>query len=212
MALDIDSIAEAMNKAIGATDKDGKPIEVSAEMKAYAKAVVNTLKASTFTHLVGTVTGTTAPGAPLANGAASNGTFLTVPTPVWLAAMTEVFAGPDTAIHAAASTTYLQTASKINFTAGNIIGQCTSTPVAPGPLVNGAGQKGTIDSLTGSDWASLVTPPLGDPSLAADIYDAIIKQIKSDAEAKYNNNTVNGTCPAAGGPLTAGVGIGGIVE
>ena len=212
MVLSVDTIAEAINEAIGATDKDGLPIAVTPEMRTYAEAVVDTLQQSIFAHAV--VTGITAAAAPLVEGRALNGIFATVPAPTWLAALVSGFGLSDPAqlaINATASTAYIQLAGKVNFGSGKITGVCGSTAESPGPLIAGAGQLGVIERLKGSDWAALVLPPLGDPVLATKIYDAIIKRIEADANATYATGSVTGTCPSSSGPLASGVGIGGFV-
>lgn len=213
MSLDIEAIAKDINSAIGATDKDGLPIEVTDEMKTYAEAIVTTLQGAIVNHLL--VTGITAPGAPLSAGAAQNGLTTNILPLTWLGVMILGFPTSDPAslaLEAAGSTAYLQASALINFLPETITGTCTSTPVSPGPLALGAGEGGTVDALSGDDWAKLVSPPLGDPALAAKIYTAIVKRINSDAQAKYISGTVTGTCPAAGGPLALGLGTGGIIE
>ena len=61
--MSINDLTKEIQKAVDAKDKDDKPIDVTPEMEAYAKAVINTLKASTVTFLPGTVEGT-APAVP----------------------------------------------------------------------------------------------------------------------------------------------------
>lgn len=212
--LDKKALAEEINKAIGATDKDGNSIETTAEMETYAEAIITTLTSATFTHLV--VEGTTANGAPLALGKAENGLFLPpLLAPTWLGVMLSGFptANPAELLkEATCSTTYLTGASKINFQAGNITGQCTSTPSSPGPLAAGAGSLGTLDELKGSDWSSSCLPPEGDKDLSDKIFTAITDYITANAEASYLANTVNGVCPPGSGPLTAGTGVGGTIK
>lgn len=206
-------LAKRINTALGATDKDGLPIAVTAEMETYAKAVL-TLKLATTAHAPGTVTGTTAPGAPLVNGAAMNGLLVGfVPAP-WLGELTSGFPTADPsalAKDATLSVGYINGAAKINFQAGNITGTCTNTAEAPGPLAAGAGTGGTIDELNGSDWAKIVLPPLGDPAMAERVYQAISDYINEEAEVTYASGTVTGTCPPASGTLQAGTAAGGTI-
>lgn len=207
-------LAKAINDAIGATDKDGKPIDVTPEMETYADAVITTLTTSTFTHLM--VDGITAPASPLQNGSAQNGLFLPpLLSATWLGVMLAGIptADPATlAIEATASTTYLSTASKINFDAGTITGQCTNTTNSPGPLVAGQGQQGKLDGPDGAAWSLLAAPPTADPALAKKIYDAIAKYIKENASASYLPQTINGLCPPGGGSLVLGIGAGGTIQ
>ena len=213
MSLIKKDLAEAINEAIAATDANGEPIKVTPEMETYAEAIITTLTTSTFSHLL--VEGVTAPGAPLQNGAANGGLFLPpLPPATWLGVLTAGFPTADPAslsIEATCSTTYLSGASLVNFEAGKIVGQCTSAPLAPGPLAAGAGSDGKIDGIDGDSWASVCVPPPGDPALASKIYKAIVKYIKANAEAAYLPQTINGVCPPGGGPLAAGLGVGGTV-
>lgn len=212
--LDYKELAKEINKALDVKDKDGQPIETTPEMEAYAKAIL-TITAATTTHLPETVKGTTAAGSPLVGGEAANGLILGLTPGPWLGEMMSGFptANPGAlAKEAAVSTGYITGAAKINFAPGNITGNCTSTPVSPGPLVMGAGQKGTVDELDGSAWAQLASPPTGDPALAEKVYKAICKYIKKNAEVTYLPNTVIGTCPAAAGPMTLGAATGGMIS
>lgn len=210
--LDATQLAQEINKAIGVTDKDGNKIKVTEEMKTYAKAIL-TLTQATTAHAPGTVTGDCAPGSPLANGAAMNGLLIGFTPGPWLGIMSGGFPGaPDIAKEATASVGYINGAAKINFASGNITGTCTNTAEAPGPLVGGAGTDGTIDSLTGADWAKVVIPPMADAAMSKRIYDAIVKYINENAEVEYSSGSVTGTCPAAGGPLALGTAVGGVIS
>jgi len=212
--LDKTELAKEINDAIGATDAEGNSIAVTSEMETYAEAVITTLTSATFTHLL--VEGTTANGAPLQVGKADNGLFLPpLLAPTWFGVMQVGFptANPAELLkEATCSTTYLSGASRINFTAGNITGQCTSTPTSPGPLAAGQGSQGTIDELVGSDWGSSCMPTGGDSTLTNKIFTAISDYIITNSEATYLPNTVNGVCPPGAGPLSAGTGAGGTIK
>jgi hypothetical protein len=212
MALDINALAEEINKAIGATDKDGQPIEITDEMKAYAQAVINTLQAGIVTHAL--VTGDTVAGAPLVNGAASDGIVLGLLPPLWQGVMTSAIPDADPAAllnDAANSTTYLTANTKITFSAGQITGTASSTPTAPGPLLLGAGNGGIVEGLSGEDWANAAAPPDADQDLTNKIYTAIVKYIENNAEVTYPPGTVQGVCPPASGPLAGGFATGGFI-
>jgi hypothetical protein len=211
--LDIDELADEINKAIDAKDKDGNPIDTTPNMKTYAKAIITTYKAGLVSHPL--VTGITASGAPLQLGTALNGIIAPLLPPTWLGIM--VTGNPTSdptklAAEASASTTYLMASSQVNFTAGSITGICTSTPTSPGPLILGQGTSGKVAGLSGSAWSPLVMPPLGDLSLTNKIYTAISNYIMSKTEVTYGTGSIQGVCPPASGPLTGGVGVGGTIQ
>jgi len=213
MSLDVEKLAKAINKAISATDKDGQPIEVTAEMKTYAEAIINTHLSATTAHLL--VTGTTTAASPLSAGTASNGTLVAFLPAPWLSTMQAGFPTADAGSlskEAIGSTGYISGAAKINFASGNITGDCSSTAEAPGPLLNGAGNSGTIDGLQGSDWAKAVIPPAADPALSEKIYKAIVKYINENAEVEYASGSVTGICPPAAGSLISGLALNGAIS
>jgi hypothetical protein len=214
MAMNISDLADVINLAIGATDKDGVPISVTPEMEKYAEAVITTLQAGLVNHATGTVNGVTAPGAPLALGAALGGLISNLLPTTWMGVMSAAIplANPAQLLQdATQSTTYLTASSLVNFLPGAITGTCTNTPVSPGPLTNGAGSAGLIVGLAGAPWAAAVMPPGGNPILTQNIYNAIAGYILANAECEYLTGSVVGVCPAAGGPLTAGTGLNGTV-
>lgn len=215
MALDIDALADEINNAIGATDKDGNPIATTQVMKKYAEAVITTLSAGIVSHLPGTVTGVTAPGSPLSNGAALGGLIAALIPATWQGIMSAAIPAADPsqlANDANQSTTYLMASSLVNFDPGEITGTCTSTPTTPGPLAAGAGTGGEIAGLSGAPWSILVMPPAGNPVLSQAIYDAIANYIMSNAEVEYLTGSVTGVCPAGGGPLAGGAAAGGVIS
>lgn len=217
--LDADALADEINTAIAATDAQGDPIATTPEMKAYAKAVVDTLQAAIVANAPGTVTGIGVPaGGPLTGGAASNG-LMTLVSSIWQAALA---AGFPTAMpvklssEASASTSHLMSNAPISFSSGGITGTCTSIPVppAPGILVAGAGTGGKIGGVTGDPWAADVTGSQGIAStpVAKAIYGAISTYIKANAEAAYSTGGVVGTFAPIGGPLIAGSGVAGTIS
>jgi hypothetical protein len=215
--LSVSDLADLINEAIAATDKDGNPIETTAEMMAYAQAVIDTLQAGIVAHAPGTVSAIAPPvPGPITNGEATNGLMTLMPA-VWTAAL---MAGFPTAMpaklssEASASTGYLMSSGKVNFASGNINGASTATPLSPGTLVAGLGTGGTIDDIEGDPWAADVTGSQGidNTDLAKAIYGAISSYIKDNAEAAYAPGTVNGTFAPGGGPLIAGFGAGGTIS
>lgn len=215
MSLDITKLAKEINKALAVNDAHGQKIKVTSQMETYAKAIINTFHAATTAHAPGTVTGITAPGAPLSAGAAINGTLLSFLPATWLSTMLSGFPTSNPGIlstEANGSTGYISGAAKINFAPGSITGTCTNTPTAPGPLTGGAGSNGTVDALVGAAWATAVIPPLGDPILSKKVYTAIVKYINENAEVSYPPGSVVGTCPSGAGPLSAGAATGGVIS
>ena len=212
MTLDPSKLADVINKATAATDGDGNPIPTTPEMLTYANAIITTLKEGEVSNATGTIIGTTTAGSPLVNGAGTNGLITALIPATWQGIMSAGFPTANPAAlseESVGSTTYIMSSGKVNFEAGKITGQCTSTSENPGPLANGAGEEGTIDDLSGSDWASEVQPPLADSALSEKIYTAIVKYINENSEVQYADNSVTGTCPSASGPLSDGAGAGG---
>jgi hypothetical protein len=212
--LNYKDLAIEINKAIDAKDKNGQLPPPSPEMEAYSKAILTLIQAST-THPTGTVLGTTTAASPLTAGSALNGILVGFLPASYLSELQTGFPTADPSLlakDANTSVTYINSSAKINFQIGNIIGTCTSTPTAPGPLLFGAGNNGTIDGLDGASWAQLSVPPTGDPALAEKIYSAIVKYINTTAKITYPTGTVSGTCPTAAGPLTLGIAANGVIS
>ena len=209
MPLDAEKLAAKMWDAL--SSKGDKP--PSDQIKNYSKGIVAALKAGIVSHLPGTVTGITAAGAPLSAGAATGG--LAVLTPAPMLALSCVGVPPVAAANIAkentAVITYMMT-GLINFASGGITGTCTSTPVAPGPLLLGAGANGQITMLTGAGAMAAVMAALGPMGPdAIGLYGAIMDYVMSEAVVTYAAGTVGGTCPAAAGPLALGFAAGGTI-
>jgi len=213
--LNINDLADEINNAIGATDKDGNPIATTSEMIAYATAVVNSLAAASLNNAPGTVMATGTPTTPIADGSASSGLIIVLPV-TWLSELQTGFptAVPaQLSIEANASTTYLTASSSIAFAAGQITGLCTATPANPGILQNGAGTGGELTGIAGSSWSSAVLAALGASGpLGEVIYSAIADYLIANTEASYAANTVTGAFAIGGGPMTLGTGIGGTLQ
>ena len=215
--LDIDELADEIKAALGSpVDKDGNVVATTNEMKAFARAVINTLKAGLVANAPGTINGSAAPGGPLLAGVGVGGLVSGLAVPTWLAELTSAFPSADAgqlSAEAAASTGYLMASSLVTFAAGKITGQCTASPVSPGPLVNGAGMDGTIGGLVGVAWAAAVTAAIGGGGpLAGDVYSAAADHIMNKAICAYTANTVVGSFAAGGGPLIGGTGLNGTIE
>lgn len=217
MALNPKDLADKINEAMGATDKDGKSISTTAEMLAYATAIISTIQAASCFHPPFMVQGTApaAPG-PVPDLMANNGKFLPPLNPqVWVGILSAAVPGPNISQEANISTAYIMGAANISFGVSDMTGQSTATPppgASPGVLVAGAGTGGKISALVGADWASLVsTPFLGDPSLIEKIYTAIVEYIIENIEILYIPQSVNGSFPAVSAPLVAGTGAGGLL-
>jgi hypothetical protein len=209
-------LAEAIRIAIDAKDKDGNSIAGTSEMTGYAQAVINTLLVAPINHAIpGDVTGDTTAGAPLQNGAATNGIVGPLSSGVWQSALSSSFptANPaNLSVDANGSTGYISSAATSEFAAGTITGSSTATPLSPGILAAGAGANGTIEGLSGAAWAAAVMPPGADPVLTQKIYDAISDYVEANAECEYLVGSVTGTTPAASGPLQAGVALLGTIS
>lgn len=211
MPLADSSLANQLHLALGSPpDKDGV-VKVPKELQAYARGIIKTLKAGTFSHVV--VSGVTAPGAPLAGGFAVGGIMVLVPA-IMLGETALSFppgAQPKIQAENAAVIGYLMT-GLINFAPGTITGNCTNTPVSPGPLLLGQGSGGTVLGLNGPTCFAAVFAALGTPGpFQIPFYSALCAYITASLQATYPLGTVNGVCPIGGGPL-AGVGVGGVIS
>ena len=196
-------LADEIASAIGADS-------VTPQILGVATAFVSAMLAATFSHPL--VNGITAPGAPLSAGAAIGGPILGVVGPKIAADIAAGVGGPTTpqilALGNGFATTMLT--SFVSFNTGGITGQCTNTPLSPGPLVGGGGAKGEIISFVGSALAAAWAPGFGgmSPELQAKA-DAVADYFTKEATPQYPPGTVNGVCPPGGGPLV-GLGVGGI--
>lgn len=222
----VDDLADAINDAIAATDKDGDPIATTDEMKTYAAAIIDTLMAGTVSNAVGTVIGTgtpitpaTAPPLNVFVGSSSNG-LMALTTTAWLSEMNTGNPDADPGMisgEASDSTGYLMASGLIAFS--SITGFDTATipptpaPPTAGTLTSGAGTGGLISGLDGTGWSAAIIGgfPDADPGLAKDIYDAISNYIMANAEVTYASGSVVGTFAAGAGPLTLGAATGGTI-
>jgi hypothetical protein len=206
-------LARRLHEALSQTTTGtGEPTKVSSQTQEYASGLIAALKAGTVSHAPGTITGVTAPGAPLADGAGTNGMMVLTPAPMIAktAVATHPMATANYAKENKAIVLYIMTFGRVVFEAGNIVGQCTSTPLSGGPLTAGAGTGGKITALSGSAATAFVTAQLGysGPDMIKH-YTALVKYLMDKAEVTYTAGQVVGTCPPGGGPLGAGAGTGG---
>lgn len=210
--MSVSGMADAIKAALGnPVDKDGVPVATTAEMTAYANAVVTTLSAGLVSNAPGTVTAVGAPAAPVTLGTAAGGLVAGLLPATFLGILTSAFVGANPAAlstNANGSATYLMASSIVAFLAGSITGTCTATPTSPGILAAGAGANGVISGLAGAAWSTAVAAagPLG-----AAVYTAITAHIMANAKATYATATVVGVFAAGGGPMTLGAGTGGTI-
>jgi len=213
MPLNPKQLADEINKALDVRDKDGKLPPTTTEMELYATAVVTTLQTSLAFFPPNTVTGTAnAPGAPVLDLAAMNGTFLPpiIPT-TWLTIMVGIGGNPALIVkEATASTLYIQSAAKLTFDQGTLQGVSTATPTSPGNLIAG-GTGGYIDGLNGSDWAKQVLFPGADLKTTEKVFNAVSKYIRNNAIITFPPASVIGVFASPGSPLTAGTAVSGII-
>ncbi len=215
MALDANKLAQKLHDALSTTtDAEGKPTPISRQTLDKAKGVIAALKTATVAHAPGTITGTTAPGAPLENGAGSGGIITITSAP--MKAITGQALPPEAIANVAtendALIAYIATGT-VTFAAGKIVGTCTNTPLNPGPLAAGAGTEGKIVGLNGAGAAAAVAAARGISGPDSEKhYTALIDYISENAEVAYPPNGVVGVCPAAGGGLEAGSGVGGVIS
>lgn len=215
--LSISDLADAINVAIDARDKDGNLPPAAPEMIAYATAVVNTLQAAVVANTPGSVSATALPvPSPILAGSASGGT-MTLMEAVWTAALAAGFPTADSgklSSEATASTGYIASSGTVNFASGGITGLSTATPITPGILTAGEGSGGTVDDLVGDDWAASVvgSQGLASTAIAKAIFNAISTYINANAEAAYATGSINGVFTPGGGSMTAGTGVGGTIS
>lgn len=214
MPLDKKLLAEKIKNVINSSSTNG-PIQTTTEMEIYADAIISTLKAAATAHSLVTGTAPPAPG-PVADLKAENGTFLPPLTPaLWISILTATGGNPGViAKEANASTSYLQSAAKINFLTGTLQGNSTAAagPPTPGILVAGGGSGGKIEGLEPSKWAQAVLPPGGDLAFTTKLYTEIINYIALNADVLYPPGTVLAQAPATGAPLAGGTATGGIIS
>lgn len=222
MSLVINDLANAINTAINPKDAHGNPTITTDQMKTYAKAIVDTLKAGVLGNAPGTINGTgiiTDDGpdsGKFENGVGIGGLVVLTPT-AWTSDMASGFPGANPSMlsgESAESIAYLQTSTLVSFATNKITGNCTASSTSPGSLINGVGSNGTISGLIGSAWTTAIhsTFPNANVTLTKNVYNAIVSYIQSNAVAAYASNTITGGFSAGGGALIGGTGVGGTIS
>lgn len=217
MALNADTLAEKINKAISARDKNDDKISVPSELLQYAKALVETLKEGTFSHSSGTVTGT-APPQPgsVPDLKAVNGTLTSLSKSLWAQTAGEGIDDPQyLSKEAQASIKYLQDNAVIEFSSGMLTGQSSAAIASGSPVpgtLTGGGKGGTLSGLKGTDWAKAVAPDKAHMPLADKIFNTIVKYLEENIELSYPQGSVTGSFGGGGMPLTAGLGAEGEIK
>ncbi len=212
MALVVAALTTAINDALGVTGPTGLPISVTSCMTVYACAVITSLKAATFSHAL--ITACTTFAQPIKQGAGKAGIIAGVVSATWAGIISSGFPGATlTSAESDASTAYIMASGIIRFPAGTVNGVSGATSCAPGPLNAGVAQGGVIEGLTGAAWASALKAvfPTSDVTLMTKMYQAIVDYLKLNGICKYATGSVTGTCPPSSGPMTGGIGVGGII-
>lgn len=203
----------------------GFPTPTSSQLIGWGGAVVQHIQTGIVEHASGDVTGTVpASGGPLSNGAATNGVISGL-SGSGLASLVSAQAGypgvsPQLQSYCEEIVNHIQNVGLVEFDPGNITGICTNTitpggPV-PGTLTAGAGIDGVITSLNGPQLADNIHSAVGYPGSTSgpliQFCTALTTYIMDNAQVEYASGSVTGTCPAGGGSLQNGAGLGGIIS
>lgn len=198
----------------------GFPTPVSSQLLGWASGVIQEITSNALvSNLPGTITGTTAPGSSLSNGAGMGGLIAGMSGGSMASKVVAAVPYPYTSTQLTAFCNqivlHIQSLGMVNFDSGNITGTCTNTPLSPGPLVAGAGSNGKIIGLSGPTLAAAIHAAVGYPGGVSlrliQFCTAIVSYIMDNAAVSYATGTVNGLCPPGGGPLSAGAGVGGTI-
>jgi len=212
MAMVVADLADALKVGLGF---GAEP--TSSETIGMATAIINELGVGIVAHLIGEITGTApSPSGPTLSDGAATGGLITGMTGASLADKMKTEMGKSSVSSelldmATEIADHLSTAT-IEFAAGDITGICAHTPTVPGPLV-GEGTGGTLQGLSGPTLASALAGVFGSlsPELS-DLCNALIDYISNNAEVTYSTGSVTGTCPAGGGSILLGAGVGGSIS
>lgn len=214
--MDVDQLADQIKAALGnPVDKDGNTVATTDEMKAYARAVINTMLAGKAANAPGTINGMGSPGGALDGGSGSGGLISGLSPGTWLGILTAAFPTANSgqlSTEAQASTAYLMASSLVGFAPGKITGKCMATAESPGPLADGAGSGGLISGLDGTAWSSAVAGGIGGGGpLIGEVYSTVAKHIMDNAECAYATGGVVGNFASGGGALIGGAGANGTI-
>jgi hypothetical protein len=195
----------------------GFPLPVSSQLTGWASAVVAEVQMGIVNNAV--VTGVTAAGGTLSNGASSGGIISGLSGSRLATAVASAAGYPSVSSQLTAFCTqivlHVQTLGLVAFASGNITGNCTSTPLSPGPLVAGEGTNGMISGLSGSTLATAIHGAAGYPgsvsSKLTQFCTAIVAYIMANARVSYASGSVTGTCPPGGGSLSGGAALNGTI-
>jgi len=175
-------------------------------------------------HVAGKVTGITAAGSALSAGAATDGKIAGI-SGSSLETLVKTnsggsypFSTSELLNFCTVIADHIKSKAKVIFALGNITGQCTSTVITAGPLTNGAGTNGIVQtgSMNGTTIAqdAVIAVPFVPPPATPELIDfctAIVDYIEANAQITYALGSVIGTCPIASGALVAGAGSGGTI-
>lgn len=211
MAMVVADLADELKDGLGF---GAKP--TSAETTGLSLSIITEFQIALVNHPI--VSGVApSSGGPLTLGAAAGG-IITGMTPASLAGNMKSNMGKPSVTAkllgmATAMTTHFMT-GVVNFASGTITGICTNTAVSPGPLTLGAGAGGIIAGYSGPALATLMASAMGFPSVSSELQafcTKLVDYIMANSQTDYGTGSINGPCPAGGGPVVA-VGIGGLIS
>lgn len=205
MPLNPNKLAGELKSALGQS-------AASPQIVGMASAIVAHCMTGIVSFLPATVNGTSPPGGPLSGGEAKGGLIVLVP-PALEAALIAVFGQPTPQISGMANSisAHIMT-GLVEFQAGGITGVCGNTPVSPGPLV-GQGADGKITGLDPGMLGKAISAFMGgtvSPELEK-MCKAVVEHVSKEGSVSFLPGTITGLCPPAGGPITLGAGVGGVI-
>jgi len=200
MAMDSAKMADEIKKAGGFAGPNSK------ELKAFAKAIVDEIKANAKVNFPpGNVKGTApSSGGPLQKGEAQKGKITGVLAASLGTRIVSILGQKPSSLvvkMAAAIAAHILT-GVVNIKAPGVTGACTNTASNPGTFT-GQGAKGKISGLSGPTLAKNIATPDQAPPMLLGMCNAIVKHIQDNAEVSITGCT--GACASGGGPLQAGV-------
>lgn len=223
-----DKLFSMLKAALGnPTDEKKMPVMSLPQLKAFADAFVNGLKASQTIHMAiggsGLAVNAPSPDAgKLVGGSAMAGKIINL-NPQLIA--TQMIQGAQSALNPQATanitksvstiTTYIMASGLVNFSAGSVTGNCTaitgSSP-APGVLVAAKGEKGKIQGLVGSALMAQMSAVQGPLPNLLSYCNAICDFVVQNAQVDYLPQTINGAFPSGGGAVIGGTAVSGVIS